>query len=127
MVTQITSMIGQIFTSVVRKDWDSDRCDQDELIFSNDKVVVTFTHFQDCCEAVYIEDINGDLNDLIGVPITQAEETIEESRDDGYDDGATWTFYKFATVKGYVTVRWCGTSNGYYSESVDMTVTKVGE
>ena len=70
-----------------------------------------------------IEDVEGQLEDLEGVPLLLAEEYSEDRGPLGeYDDSYTWTFYKFATRKGYVTVRWYGTSNGYYSESVDFCV-----
>jgi hypothetical protein len=98
----------------------------------NDEVVFTFKdgrrcklyHEQDCCEHVYLEDICGDLADLLNEPLTMAEEIDGEIPNDfeenGYDS-YTWTFYKFATIKGYVTLRWLGRSNGYYSETVQFT------
>lgn len=38
------------------------------------------------------------------------------------EDSWTWTFYRFATVKGTVTVGWYGSSNGCYSERVSFVV-----
>lgn len=79
-------------------------------------------HCQDCCESVVINDIEGDLNDLTGSPLVVSEEVSSDGEppQDGCDDSWTWTFYRLATVKGFVVIRWFGTSNGYYSESVDF-------
>ena len=84
-----------------------------------------FSHQQDCCERVDINDIVGDLQDLVGEPLLLAEEVEGETPVDFNEreyESVTWTFYKFATRKGYVDVRWLGESNGYYSERVDLFV-----
>ena len=84
----------------------------------------SFYHAQDCCENVRVEDVCGDLSDLVGSPIVQAEEVsnADEPATPEHADSFTWTFYKYATSKGAVTVRWLGESNGYYSEGVDFDV-----
>lgn len=99
----------------------------DELIFTDtDGVKYVFYHEGDCCEHVAIDDICGDLDDLVGVPLGQVEEVTNERCEgevpEGYNESWTWTFYKFATMRGHVTVKWLGESNGYYSESVDFRI-----
>jgi hypothetical protein len=82
-------------------------------------------HTQEEGEGVDIEDICGDIQQLIGSPIIRAEESYEDlpakPEDTWPFDSCTWTFYRLENAKGvFVTIRWYGVSNGYYSESVDL-------
>lgn len=86
--------------------------------------IFRFMHHQDCCENVEIVDIEGDLNTLLNSPILQAEVVTREATSKETSESGTWTFYKFATIKGSVTVRWLGESNGYYSEDVSLDILK---
>lgn len=98
-----------------------EKVENDQLVFTTDTgEEYCQYHQQECSEDVTIEDIIGDLDDLIGSPILLAEEVSNAGYPDDDDDHYTWTFYKLATNKGYVTIRWYGSSNGYYSETVDF-------
>ena len=117
---KISDLLGKTLSGVVAT--------EDEITFTTvDGEVYKMLHFQNCCESVYIESIVGDLEDLVGEPILLAEEAAnlfdiirESEKVPTSEDSHTWTFYKLATRKGYVDIRWYGTSNGYYSESVDF-------
>lgn len=102
--------------------------DDSELVFhmENGEVYVMH-HTQDCCESVTLEDVCGDFEDVCLWPLHVAEERTVghgdvQQGDPLHTDGEsyTWTFYELATIKGSVTLRWYGTSNGYYSESVSF-------
>lgn len=104
---------GKTFIDITRSDSGG------SLTFTEDNGTRYLMHHeQSCCESVYLEDIDGDLKDLVGSPLTLSELTTEEN--DKQHEHETWSFYKLATVKGYVTLRWYGSSNGFYSETVDF-------
>lgn len=121
-MTEFSDLKGLILKSITPNE------DKDEIIFvTSDDRTFKMYHSQDCCESVSIEDIAGDLNDLLGSPLFVAEEATSNVNPENanpatieYQDSFTWTFYKLATIKGHVDIRWYGESNGYYSESVDF-------
>lgn len=113
-----------------------------EIAITNEKLILTleykwqepkisyvfYSGAGDCGSEVYLADIYGGLKDLIGSPIltvkvstSNDKPTDEEERKPEkyrFQEEHTWTFLKISTIKGFVTFRWLGTSNGDYSEEV---------
>lgn len=139
MNVEFSELKGKVLSKI-------ENIDNEELIFHLETgEIYKLYHSQDCCESVSIEDINGNLEDLVGTPILLAEEVnseefqknfeesfkLEEGKKDyewnyknekgeSKPESCTWTFYKLASKNGYVDIRWYGTSNGYYSEGVSF-------
>lgn len=118
-IIKISDFVGETFHKVMVSR------DKTELSFvkdSGDRFLMY--HEQDCCESVYLDDITGDLEDLEGSEILVAYESSSNDcgtvTENNLEDSYTWTFYHLATQKGWVTLRWYGESNGYYSESIDI-------
>jgi hypothetical protein len=125
MYVNISEMVGK---TIVRINHISNNVfiKGDELHFHmEDGTHYRMYHSLVCCERVYVEDIVGDLDDLVGSPLVRAEERKSDyfvncDPDVFRDAEYMWTFYEFATIKGSVTIRWYGESNGYYSVGVDL-------
>jgi len=118
-LADVKDLIGKVLVDV-RVDYYPD-----ELAFeTTDGATYVMYHEQDCCESVYLEDINGDFADLRGEPILLAEEVVSEDADN--DELKVWTFYKLGTINGVVVLRWHGESNGYYSVDVNFGLKEEG-
>lgn len=120
-MAEFSELLGKTLTLIEGAQKDSDVV---RFVCSDGSVWVQH-HYQDCCESVRVEDVVGDVTDLIGSPILLAEEVTGDVCPDGVtppysDEEELWTFYKLSTIKGSVTIRWFGCSNGWYSVSVDF-------
>jgi hypothetical protein len=93
--------------------------DGETLTIKAINALYNFSHSKECLETVYLNDITGYLEDLIGSPIL-----VAECREVAYDEASAeygkCTFFHLATVKGRVDFRFIGESNGFYSVDVDV-------
>jgi len=120
---KFANLVGRTLEKVERQK--SRYGDSDEILFTakGGHTVWRMYHSNDCCEHVDIEEVIGDFQDLIGTPILKSTEHANQEKppkDAKYDDLWRWTFYDLSTIKGTVTIRWYGASNGYYGVAVDL-------
>ena len=107
----INQIKGMTITAVVYKE------SEESLLIHLNTHVLEMVHHQDCCETVYLADIVGSFEDLIGYPLLEVSESIVDAEIDGCES-STASYYNFKTVKANVQLRWIGESNGYYSETI---------
>lgn len=102
------------------------------IFYCKDGTEILMYHNQDCCESVFIESVdsyenNDDIYTNCDWCIIEEVSNIDRDPMEDNEESYTWTFYNIKTNKGYDTIRWYGSSNGYYSESVDFADISDGE
>ena len=110
---------GMTITAVVYKETN------ESLLIHLNTHVLEMIHHQDCCESVYLADVVGEFEDLIGYPLIEVSESTVDTGNS--DVSSTASYYNFKTVKASVQLRWVGESNGYYSETVDCYLYPTGD
>ena len=113
-LASVSDLLGKTIKKISGLEAGSDSVDFE----CEDGSVFRMYHEQDCCESVSIDDIEGDVSDLVCSPLVVAEDVNSDdfpAPPGDYVESYTWTFYRLATSKGFVVIRWLGESNGYYS------------
>ena len=110
-------LLGKTITSI-----EGLKVESEEVLFvCEDGSKFKMFHEQDCCESVSVEDVNGNIENILNSPILKADEKSNNGENDYGTE--TFTFYTIATINGFVDIRWHGESNGYYSEEVTFKQT----
>ena len=92
------------------------------IFYCKDGAVIELWHDQECCEDVYLEGADSyDNHDDIYTDCNWCEVSLVTNKDTNDDWGSvTWSFYHLKTNNGMDTIRFYGSSNGYYSETVEF-------
>jgi hypothetical protein len=120
---EFKELVGKTFTLVTDCHKGSE-----EIDFETEKEWYRLGTTYDCCASICVESFDGDVEDLIDTPILEATCEFSElskreyETDDNYKK-LYWCFYKLRTKKGYVTIRWVESNNGYYSVDVEFKKT----
>lgn len=113
ILRKFEEMVGHTITKVTVDD------DSVHFIIEDGEEYI-LQHIQDCCESVSIESIDGDIQRLVGSPVTLAYESYRSSKSELRYESCTWSFYTIGTVIDTVSIRFFGSSNGYYSETAEF-------
>ena len=111
----IKDMVGKKITGIYY--------DEENFQIMTDDGTYAFYHEQSCCESVWLTQVDGISDKLIGSRIVIAEVVTDEK--DTEHSHITWSFYKIGTNKGMIDFRWQGESDGGYSEIVNLVKVEV--
>ena len=114
----VEQLKGMTITAVAYKE------ENESLLIHLNTHVLEMIHRQDCCETVYLADVVGNFEDIIGYPLLEVSESIVSTPT--ADESTTASYYNFKTVKANVQLRWVGESNGFYSETIDCYLHSTG-
>lgn len=93
------------------------RYTSEELLLFTDGGTFVLYHEQDCCEHVVLDQTSGFTTTCLGEQIVSAGYVSSEGGDTEWGT-ETWTFYRVETNSMSLDIKFHGSSNGYYSESV---------
>ncbi len=109
--SDIKKLEGEVITHI-----DIDPENDIITITTKSKRSFSLHHNQCCCEYVRIVGYDGEIRSIYGKPVVVAEHSEE-----AVSDCQTNITITLKTDRDTLIFRWIGESNGYYSESVDIS------
>lgn len=111
-IVSFTDLVGKTIVCCSAKQYDT------EITFQcSDGTVygMSCSEIESIFQEVKLEEIVGDIEDILNTPICLAEESSNSEK-----STEVWTFYTIRTNKGTVVFRWLGWSEGYYAMDADF-------